>query len=321
MDGVRRAEAWGVEHEVRSEHAAFTVAEGRGAGLTQRRMRGRRYLRPFHGVRIDSTADLDTVRARAQALAVRLPDHACFSHATAASLHGMPLPGRLERPDRDLDVCVFAPARAPQLRGVRSHELKATGQQVVWIGGVRALGMEDAWVQLANEATVEELVVAADWLITGDEPYSSRKPPTSLEALDRAIARHGRMRGVRRLRQARDAARYGSLSPQETRLRLLLERSGMPRPELNHRVSDASGRLVAMVDLAYPEHRIAIEYLGDLHRTDKALYRSDIQRREALALAGWSTLFTTADDLADPSLFLLNLRRQLASTGKRPPLA
>ena len=300
----------------RGNGGAFTVSEGRGAGLTGHDLRSRRYARPFHGVRVPASTELDSVRARAEALAVRLDSRTFFSHATAAALIGMPLPARLSRAETEIEICVFQPRRAPQLRNVRSHEVKPTGQAFTTVDRLRCIGPEDAWVQLSGALSMDELVVASDWLVTGDMPYSGKPPLTTLDHLDRAIARHGRMRGVKKLRLARDLTRYGSLSPQETRLRLLLVESGFAEPALNYRVRNSSGGLVAMVDFAYPDERVAIEYLGDHHRTDTQTYRKDIRRRDILAMAGWSTLFTTADDLHDPRLFLTHLRRQLASTGK-----
>jgi hypothetical protein len=134
----------------------------------------------------------------------------------------------------------------------------------------------------------------------------------TLADLDRAVRHHARRPGIRRLRQAFDAVRYGSLSPQETRLRLLLVGAGLPEPELNFRVV-RDGRPVAMVDLAYPARRVAIEYLGDIHRTDRAVYREDIARRERLTECGWTVVFLTADDLAGPvPRCVLAVRRALA---------
>ena len=75
--------------------------------------------------------------------------------------------------------------------------------------------------------------------------------------------------------------------------------AGLPQPDLNFRVHDSSGNFVAMVDLAYPDRRIAIEYLGDHHRTDRETYDKDIRRREALVAAGWVVVFVTAADLRD----------------------
>lgn len=294
---------------------AFTVAEAARHGFGEGRLRHRRFARPFHGVRVTGRFDADDLRARCRALSARMPPGQVFSHQTAAALHGIPLPASLTRPDADLHISVFEPDRAPQLRGVRSHELKPTGQRVVRLDGLAVLGVEDTWAQLSTSLSAEDLVVAADWLITGDEPYSGSPPPTSLEELDQAIARRGRMRGVRALREARDRSRYGPLSPQETRLRLLLAHAGLPEPALNHRVRDDDGSLVAMVDLAYPDRRIAIEYLGDHHRTTTGVYRDDILRRERLAHHGWSVLYTTSHDLAAPAFLTVRLRRLLASTG------
>jgi len=68
-----------------------------------------------------------------------------------------------------------------------------------------------------------------------------------------------------------------------------------------------------MVDLAFPERRVAIEYLGDIHRTDRSAFREDIARRERLTECGWNVVFLTADDLKPPvPRALLTVRRALA---------
>ena len=67
-------------------------------------------------------------------------------------------------------------------------------------------------------------------------------------------------------------------SPQETRLRLLLRRTGLPDPITQHVVRDGS-RFVARVDSAWPEHRLALEYDGARHG-DPAQFRADRQRRD-----------------------------------------
>jgi very-short-patch-repair endonuclease len=83
----------------------------------------------------------------------------------------------------------------------------------------------------------------------------------------------------------------------ETRLRLLLVDGGLPCPVVNHHVHDTQGRFVAMPDLTYPDLRIAIEYDGDVHRTDKHTWRRDIARRQALEALGWRVITCTADDV------------------------
>jgi hypothetical protein len=53
-------------------------------------------------------------------------------------------------------------------------------------------------------------------------------------------------------------------SPQETRLRLILHRSALPRPVPQYTVR-VDGRFVARVDLAWPEAKVAVEYEGVWH--------------------------------------------------------
>ena len=164
------------------------------------------------------------------------------------------------------------------------------------IKGLNVIGPEDTWAQLSATLSVSDLVVIGDYLATGDEPYSGKPPPSTLEQLAGAVRRHGRRRGVRSLRSALEYVRYGSMSPQETRLRLALVDAGLPEPEPNHRVVDGRGRLLALVDLAYPAHMVAVEYLGDHHRTDAEVYHKDIARREMLVERGWFVILVTAGD-------------------------
>ena len=70
-----------------------------------------------------------------------------------------------------------------------------------------------------------------------------------------------------------------------------------------------------MIDLAYPEAKIAIEYLGDHHRTDRETYRDDIRRREMLVQLGWDVIFVTAADSFDD--VALRVRRALHRSSTR----
>ena len=72
--------------------------------------------------------------------------------------------------------------------------------------------------------------------------------------------------------------------------------AGMPEPVVQHEVFDG-GRRIARIDLAYPELRIAIEYEGDGHRTDKEQWRRDIQRQRDLEDRGWIVIRLTQRDL------------------------
>lgn len=114
-------------------------------------------------------------------------------------------------------------------------------------------------------------------------------------------------RGCRPARTA--AARADGLagSPQETRLRLVLHDSDLPRPVAQFEVRVA-GRFLARVDFAWPEHRIALEYEGAWHTTQVA---ADRRRIEALQAAGWRVLFVTAADLHRPAVLLARIATAL----------
>lgn len=274
----------------------FTVGEAYAQGFARRRLYRDDLQRPYRGVRTVG-ADLLDHRARCRAYHARMRPGDVFSHHSAAILHGFPLRNALV-PDH-IHVAVFTPHKPPQMSEVVGHELRAAGHRVVNVDGLPVIAAEDAWAQLSASIPLADLVVIGDWLVTGEEPHSHTPSGWTKNDLERALRHHGRRPGVRVLREALELTRYGSLSPQETRLRLELIGAGLPEPALNHHVFDRGTR-IAMVDLAYPERRLAVEYLGDQHRTDTAVYREDIHRRERLRAAGWDVVFLTADDLRPP---------------------
>jgi very-short-patch-repair endonuclease len=79
----------------------------------------------------------------------------------------------------------------------------------------------------------------------------------------------------------------------ESRVRLGLTDAGLPRPKAQWAVRDAAGGFVARLDLAYPEHTIAIEYDGAWHWKQR---RQDDRRRDAARRLGWHVVVVSADD-------------------------
>ena len=53
------------------------------------------------------------------------------------------------------------------------------------------------------------------------------------------------------------------------------------------------------LDLAWPEFKVAIEYDGDHHRTNKTQWRRDQEKRSKLVARQWITFVATAANLAD----------------------
>ncbi len=104
-------------------------------------------------------------------------------------------------------------------------------------------------------------------------------------------------RNVRRARRALTLIDAGAESPRETWLRLLLIDAGYPRPQTQIPVYGEYGELVALLDLGWEDVKIALEYEGDHHRTDRRQFHRDIARYEALPDLGWITIRVTAEDM------------------------
>jgi hypothetical protein len=87
----------------------------------------------------------------------------------------------------------------------------------------------------------------------------------------------------------------GAESPQETRTRLLLVRSGLPRPETQIVVLDRFNYPFARIDMGYREWKVGIEFDGAQHWTDPAQRTADIDRYAELAALGWLIVRVSSD--------------------------
>lgn len=295
-------------HELVGE--AFSTTAAREAGVTRSRLRARDLDAPFRGVRTPD-GDRSSMRALIGAYITRIPPGHVFSHVTAALLHGIPLPYRLQRDSR-LHVTVPAGQRPPQVEDVVGHEIRRDFLDAELLDGIPVTSPLQTWIDLASRLSVGELTAVADFLCAGPHP---RYTPADLQY---AVSRLGGRRGCRALRVAAGQARARVDSPKETEVRLLVVATGLPEPVVNFEVSDAAGTTSRHVDLSWPVFRVCVEYEGDEHRTDRWRFRSDITRREWLEDQGWRVIRITDDDLADGGRpFLNRLRAALAARGYR----
>ncbi len=117
--------------------------------------------------------------------------------------------------------------------------------------------------------------------------------------------------GIPRLLAALDLHDAGAQSPRETWLRLLLVRSGFPRPQTQIPVFDDLGYARYYLDMGWQDVMIAVEYDGDHHR-DRAVFGSDIVRSEFIAYRGWTHLRIVAG--AHPADIVNRVRRAWSSS-------
>ena len=123
--------------------------------------------------------------------------------------------------------------------------------------------------------------------------------------------RYPGVRGVARLRPLLQLVDGGAESPQETRLRLLLVRAGLPRPE----TQIALRELRIRVDMGWREWRVAVEYDGVQHWSDRRQRSWDIERIALLEEAGWVVVRVSADMMSRPQVIVERVRAKLRAAG------
>jgi hypothetical protein len=181
------------------------------------------------------------------------------------------------------------------------------------VGGVPVVDPVTSWLQCAALLEVDDLVALGDAL-AGRWSTNSLARERPVDELRAAVESWGRRRGTARLREALTWIRDRVWSPKETALRLLIVRAGLPEPpERNAAVTDGAGGVLGHADLLYRRERLAIEYEGDGHRTDRGQWRRDIARYERFQDAGWRVLRVSADDLTDTRILVARISRHLRS--------
>ncbi|WP_235201303.1 endonuclease domain-containing protein [Microbacterium sp. CH12i] len=152
-------------------------------------------------------------------------------------------------------------------------------------------------------------------------PELMRRLPNTRADIEQHLRRWGRFPGCGTIRTALPFVRERVESPKETETRLAIVDAGLPEPSVQHEVFE-HGRLIARVDLAYPALKIAIEYEGDGHRTNKKQWRIDIQRQRDLEARGWIVIRLTERDLhAGAKSLVASIRSAIATQSARPATA
>ena len=283
----------------------FTVESARFHGLSRSRTRASDLIRPFHGVIAPKNVD-SSLKTLAIAYAVKMPSSQCFSHATAAALHGMRLPRALQEL-RELHVTARIGSWPPQGRNIRGHVGAVHPES---IGGLRVAPAVVALCQLSTILGLDDLIIAADGLV------SRKVPVATMAQLQKTVEGWQGSRGYRNLLEALLHVRARTDSARETMLRLLIVRAGMPEPMINAPIRSRTGQVVAHADLAYPEFNLVLEYDGDQHRTDRTQYYLDINRLERITREGWRVIRINLKHMANPTDLAALIRQALADAGQ-----
>ncbi|MBG6055038.1 hypothetical protein IWX81_001449 [Salinibacterium sp. CAN_S4] len=275
----------------------FTTAQALESGVTASRLRSSDLRHPFRGVNAPRAPA--SIVELARAYAARMPRHELFSHTTAAGIHRLRMPDGFA--EHTLHVAACEPHRAPRSRGITGHQCAVTP---VTVDGLRLAPPIDTWVQCAGMLGLDDLIVMGDGLIQRHSPVATLGQLESHVGLLRGV------RGLRMLRLALPELRPRTDSPRETALRLLIVRAGFPEPEVNGRIHNEYGALIAHGDLVFREQKVVLEYDGGVHR-EKRQYFRDIYRLDDIMEERWRVIRVDNDLLNRPITLFSKLRRAL----------
>jgi len=235
------------------------------------------FRRLLHGIIVDADVP-DSAVLRVKAALACFFDDAHASHASAARVWRVPVQ---TRPEEHVTV----PDAAHRLRrtGVTCHH--RPDAEVAVVRGVRVSVLADLFVELAEELSLVELVVAGDWMV--------RRHRVRIQDL-RRVAKKAPGRAGALARRAASYVRARVDSPMESRLRMLIVLAGIPEPIVNASVHDVAGVAVRRFDLSWPEIRVIVEYDGRHHIERVEQWEADLGRREEIDDEGWRILVVVA---------------------------
>ncbi len=239
------------------------------AGLvTAEQLRGPRFTRLLRGIFVRSDVEVDfALRCRAAAL-VGGGRGVLVGWAAAELLGASCAP-----PGAPVELLLRTSRRRRAGLVVRAGELPAG--EVVRVGGARVSSPARTVFDLGRRRPVVDAITGVDAL--------RRAFAVDLDEVRSVACRHLGARGSGQLPQVLRRSTDLADSPMESRIRVAIEDANLPQPVLQHRVGPY------LLDLAYPELKIAVEYDGREHLTP-ARARRDLRRQAYLTAAGWTVL-------------------------------
>lgn len=247
------------------------ATEALSAGLVTRRQLSARYSMVYRNVYGPRGADLDACD-RAVAAWMWSGRRATVAGASAAALLGsrwVPADGPAE--------LTRTQYRAPS--GIVVHTGAVREDEVAMVDGISCTTAARTAYDLGRRLPLALGLIRVDALLN-----ATRLPISAIAAI---AERNAGARHIRRLRRLMEFADGGAESPQESRLRLVLIRGGLPRPVTQIPVVNGYGRVRRRIDMGWPQWKVGVEYDGAQHWTDPACHADDIDRLEFLADQGW----------------------------------
>jgi hypothetical protein len=265
------------------------------AGLATRQILRTNYVKLHYNVYARAGLELD---ARDRALAAWLWSRrkAVLVGSSAAAMHS----AKYLSPDAPAEL---VHTRGPAPRGIVVHRNKLAEDEICMRASIDCTTPARTAYDIGRRTVADESIIRIDALLN-----ATRCTVAQVESI---AARYPGARGIRQLRAALDLVDGGAESPKETELRLLLVRSGLPRPVTQILVANPRGR-DRRIDMGWPDRMVGVEYDGEQHFKNPDDYANDIERLEFLANRGWTIVRVSARQLRrERAEVLLRVRRAL----------
>jgi hypothetical protein len=281
----------------------FPVSRAGALGFTWNDLRVLRYehqLRSlFRGVLVDARVP-DTRELRCLGLALVLPPRGVICHSSAAWALGV---DAFQPRDRFLltPQCMVPHGTSRSRHtGVVCLEGYLPDEDIMIVNDVPMTVPGRTTVDLMRRLRRPYARSVADAMVRAEH--------VTIDELARRVRRLRRYPGIRQARELVLLIDPRAESPGESWLRLRLIDAGFPHPRPQFEVIDHRGRIIARIDLAYPEINLAIEYDGRAFHSHEDDKRRDESRRDLLTDAyGWRIESARTDDIlgTDPSFELM----------------
>lgn len=277
----------------------FIGSEAVANGVVVKSALRTRYTKLFRNVYVSADA-APTPQLRARAGWLWSGRRGVIAGLSASALHG----AKWVEDTAPLEI--FHTNRNP-LPGIRVRGDVLVEDEVAVVGGIPVRTPARTALDIGCWYPASEAVAAIDAL--------ARATDLKISDVDLLAQRYPGRRGIRQARTTLSLVDAGGQSPKETWVRLLLIQAGLPRPRTQIAVHDQNGNTVAYLDMGWDDVKVAVEYDGDQHRTDKRQYTWDIRRLELVARLGWIVVRVVAGDR--PTDIIQRVRSALVQRASR----
>ena len=267
-------------------------------GPTRGQAQRSKWRRTSYGFYVPAHVDSTRPEQRIMEQSVRLPDGSAVTGGAACRLLRANFFDGIRPDGRTLIPVPLALGDVNQIRGDHLVSLlrePLDRSEITVRYGIpcarplRALFDEARCAQDVREATVAIDMMAAAEL-------------TSISQFGLYVENRAGWRGVEQVRRALDLANERSMSPNETRMRLIwVLDAGFPPPLVNQPVFDRRGRLAGIADLLDVGAGVVGEYDGADHRGARR-HSKDVAREEFFRRLGLEYFKVVGPDMRSPGL-------------------